>query len=149
MRYNRIHGSTSFLNHSPLGQVWRRCLHVSLSLLLDHASRFLCPPWVLGSLYHSSVGILFTSVSVKDRTSASASCPKPSMCAERSVGIISWVLSLPRRRWGRHEQLFASQALKMTIEMDRVAANQLFDSRAKTYVIQTKFLVIQTLLLKS
>ena len=64
------------------------------------------------------------------------------------MGIISWVLSLPRRRWGRHEQLFASQALKMTIEMDRVAANQLFDSRAKTYVIQIKFLVIQTLLLK-
>ena len=64
------------------------------------------------------------------------------------MGIISWVLSLPRRRWGRHEQLFASQALKMTIEMDRVAANQLFDSRAKTYVIQTKFLVILTLLLK-
>ena len=72
------------------------------------------------------------------------------MCAERFVGIISWVLSLLMRRWGRHEQLFASQALKMTIEMDRVAANQnqLFDARAKTYVIQTKFLVIQTLVLK-
>ena len=51
------------------------------------------------------------------------------------MGIISWVLSLPRRRWGRHEQLFASQALKMTIEMDRVAANKLCDSPAETYVI--------------
>ena len=40
------------------------------------------------------------------------------------MGIISWVLSLPRRRWGRHDQLFASQALKITIEMDRVAANK-------------------------